>query len=259
MGFGSFVSGIGNSVKNVFSGIGKTFQSVVDEGKRFMKSDLGKVVMIAAAIWLGGAALGYWSSGFSTIDGALVATQAASAATPAAAAAGEAGAGTVAADSAAASATGGLSGGSAASGGAGAAVPAGATAGIGAGAPAAAAPVNYEAAHAALTQGPAAGGFMSSAGTAISGAAKWMAANPIPTLVGGQMLSNALSPNQLDVNQQQNQFRIDEENRRLAQVDAANKRLAGVGSVPTYSYSGAPLPPPTTPAAPGIMGRRLTI
>lgn len=253
---------ISHAAKSIVSGVTKAFKSVVNEAKRFLQSDLGKIVIIGATIWLGGAALGYWSSGFSTIDGALVATQAGTAA--AAAPVAEAGVGAAATDAAASAATGGLAGGSGlgavpeAAGTTGMATGAG-TAGVGAGV--AAAPVDYAAANAALTA-PAQGGFMSTAGGAISGAAKWMAANPIPTLIGGQMLSSALSPNQLDVNDQQNQFRIDEENRRQAQIDQANARIAGVGAIPAMQYSGATLPVPQQPVpgqAAGIMGRRLTI
>lgn len=242
------VKDITNSAKNVFKGVSKTFKSVVDEGKRFIKSDLGKVVMLAAAVWLGGAALGYWNTGFATIDGAMVATQTAAPIV-------EAGSGTAATNAAASAATGGLSGQTVA------AAPMAGGSGMGAvggGTVATAAPaVDYAAANTALTAGgsTAPAGFMSTAGKAISGAAKWMAANPIPTLVGGQMLSTALTPNQIDIADHERQMRQQE-------IDASNARLAKVGSVPTMQYSGGVLPVPQQPIPgqpPGIMARKVTL
>lgn len=104
-------------------------------------------------------------------------------------------------------------------------------------------------------------GIMSAAGKAVSGAAKWMAANPIPTLLGGQMLSSAFSPNELDVLEQQRQYQLEDQ-------AAANARLEGVGGVPTWDYSGRTVPPVTVPKVqlpaqqiprPGIMGRRVVL
>lgn len=259
--------GISSAVKGIVGGVTKAFKAVGNAVKSFLQSDIGKIVVIGAAIWLGGAALGYWSSGFSTIDGALVATQAGgAAATEAGATAASTGAGTAATDAAASAATGGLSDAAATAPAAVAPGVGAGSAGIGAGAPvtAAGAPAyDYPFLHDALTGGgQAGGGIMFGAGSAITGAAKWMAANPIPTLLAGNMLSSALSPNQMDVNNQQNQFRIDEENRQQQKIDEANARLAQVGSIPTMRYSGAPLPTPTppVPAQPaGIMGRKLII
>lgn len=221
-------SGITKGFKSIFSGVKKAFKSVVG-------SKIGKIVLIAAAVWLGGAALGAWKSGFASIDGALVASQTAgvagSAAAPAAAATNAGGAGTAAVNSAASAATGGLGGA--------AGTPFGMAAPV-----VSAAPV--------ITTAPPPGGFMNTTGKVVSGAAEWMEKNPIPTLLGGQALAGAFGPNKMDLNEQENKFKIDEENRRKQDVADMNARLAQVGGIPTVGYSGAQLPPPA-----GIMGRRL--
>lgn len=67
------VSGIGKAVGGIVKGVKKAFKAVT-------KSKIGKALMFAAAIYLGGAALGAWESPFSMINGAL-----SSQATPAAA------------------------------------------------------------------------------------------------------------------------------------------------------------------------------
>ena len=64
MGFFSKVwKGIRKGVKNVFKGVKKVVSKAWKEVKRFAKSDLGKVVIAAAAIYFGGQALGYWGEG----------------------------------------------------------------------------------------------------------------------------------------------------------------------------------------------------
>lgn len=270
-----FFKKIGKGLKSIVKGVGKVFRSVGRVVKKVVGSKLGKFLLIAAAIWLGGAAIGMWNSGFAAIDGALVASGA-GAATPAAAELATAAGGSAAAGSGATA--------GAAAGGAGAAGAspflaqgaAGTTAGVGAGTAAspfgaaAAAPVAagspfaapaVAAAPATTTVGAStgAGGFMSAAGKAVSGAAKWMEANPIPTLLGGQMLASAMTPDQID---------LMEEERRLAEQarQAANARLEGVGGVNTWGYSGAQLPTPQItapkvqlPQQQGLMGRRMVL
>jgi hypothetical protein len=58
-------SGIGKAIKGVVKGVKKVYKKVVE-------SKIGKALLIAATIYLGGAALGAWSSPFSSINGALV-------------------------------------------------------------------------------------------------------------------------------------------------------------------------------------------
>lgn len=290
-----FFSGIAKGVKSVFKGVGKVFKKVGQAVKKFASSKIGKIILIAAAIWLGGAAIGAWKSGFAAVDGALVASGATGAAAPAAAEAAAAGVGAAAAEGAAATATGGLMSGTgtAVGTGTGTAVGAGSATGVipsvgagtapvaaaspyaslngsvgfslapetaGVGLKASSAGVGLQAAPAAITNfGAGSGGIMSAAGKAVTGAAKWMNAHPIPTLVGGQMLSSAFSPNAMDVAEQENQYRIEEEQRRQAEIDQANSRLEKVGGVPTWQYSGAKLPPTGQVPAAGIIGKRLVM
>lgn len=58
------VKGIVGAVKGIVKGIVKAFKSVV-------KSPFGKILMMAAAVYLGGAAFGLWESPFSSINGVL--------------------------------------------------------------------------------------------------------------------------------------------------------------------------------------------
>ena len=58
------VSGIGKAVGGIVKGVTKAFKAVT-------KSKIGKVLMIAAAVYLGGAAMGMWNSPFSAINGVL--------------------------------------------------------------------------------------------------------------------------------------------------------------------------------------------
>ena len=250
-------SGISKAFKSIFKGVGKVFKSVGKAVKSFVGSKWGKIALIAAAIWVGGLAIGAWGGG----------TAASAAATEAAAA----GAGATASTSMSAAATGGLStAGAEAAGAAAAAAPVtaavapaaaggtGLVAGGGTGLTAAGG-LGLTAPAAALTPTFAPTGFMSSLGGAVTGAAKWMAANPIPTLVGGQMLAGAFSPNALDAAEQENNFRIAEEGRRQQEINDANARIAKLGGMQTWGYSGTPLQ--TSPVIPqtGIMGRRLVL
>jgi hypothetical protein len=56
--------GIKKAVKKVFKGIKKIF-------KKITSSTLGKVLLGAAAIWLGGAAFGLWKTPFASVNGAF--------------------------------------------------------------------------------------------------------------------------------------------------------------------------------------------
>lgn len=66
MGFFSKVwKGIKKGVKKVFKGVKKVVSKAWKEVKRFAKSDLGKIVIAAAAIYFGGQALNWWGTGAS--------------------------------------------------------------------------------------------------------------------------------------------------------------------------------------------------
>jgi len=111
----------------------------------------------------------------------------------------------------------------------------------------------------AITTSPpaAAPGFMATVGKAVVGAGEFMAANPIPTMLAGQALAGANSPNELDVADQENQQRIDAENRAKAEQAAGNARIAQTGDISTWRYSGAPLKKlKTRIPRTGLMGRR---
>jgi hypothetical protein len=58
------VKGIGKAVKGIVKGVKKAYKSIT-------KSTLGKALLIGATIYLGGAALGYWNSPFTSINGVL--------------------------------------------------------------------------------------------------------------------------------------------------------------------------------------------
>lgn len=105
-------------VKGVFKGIKKIVKGVTKTFKSILKSPLGKALLLAAVIYTGGAALGYWQSPFASINGALtgggVSESAAAAALEGGGAAGAAGAtGTAAATEAAAAGAGAAGAGSA--------------------------------------------------------------------------------------------------------------------------------------------------
>lgn len=58
------ISGIGKAVGSIAKGIGKAFKAVV-------KSPIGRVALLAAGVYLGGAAMGMWDSAFPAVNGAL--------------------------------------------------------------------------------------------------------------------------------------------------------------------------------------------
>lgn len=51
----------------------KSWNSTKKVFRKITSTTIGKVILVAAAIWLGGAALGAWNSGIGAVDGALVA------------------------------------------------------------------------------------------------------------------------------------------------------------------------------------------
>ncbi len=159
-----FLSKIVKGVKNIFKGVGKVVKKVWKGVKKFAKSKIGKVVIAAALIYAGGAAIGAWGGSAGT-TAATTATELASSTIPAAA--------TTATETAAA-----LEGAGSIAG------------GMSTAAETAAA---LEGATAAATPG-----LVSQVGSAVTGAGKWMAANPMATMVGGQMLSAATTPSEAE-------------------------------------------------------------
>ncbi len=58
-----FLSKIFKPVKKVFKAVGGVFKKVFKAVKKFAKSKLGKVLLTIAAVYFGGAALGFWGPG----------------------------------------------------------------------------------------------------------------------------------------------------------------------------------------------------
>lgn len=104
----SVVKGVANAVKSVVKGVTKVFKAVT-------KSSLGRTLLIGAAIYLSGGALGMWDTPFASINGALAGAGEAAAAGETAAGAAETGAeAMLGGDTAAAAETAGAAGSSAA-------------------------------------------------------------------------------------------------------------------------------------------------
>lgn len=59
------VKKIGKGIKNVFRGVKKVFKEITS-------SKIGKAILIAGAVYLGGAAFGMWNSPFASVNGAFV-------------------------------------------------------------------------------------------------------------------------------------------------------------------------------------------
>jgi hypothetical protein len=66
---GSVLKGIGKAVKGIFKGIKKVFSAVGKAVSKIFGSKLGKILLVAAAIFTGGAALGLWATPFATAAG----------------------------------------------------------------------------------------------------------------------------------------------------------------------------------------------
>jgi hypothetical protein len=196
-----FLSSITKGIKNIFKGVAKVVKKVFKGVKEFASSKLGKVLIGAAAIYFGGAALGAWGGG-SAAATSTAATQLASTTIPTAAA-GTAAAGTAAtAAELGTLASSGLTGASAGS----LATGMGNLAVTGAG-------------TAANT------GLMSQIASGASAAAKYAAANPAVTLAGGQVASSLFAPSQAQTAEEMEELR------------RKNSNIAGVG----YDGSGSPI------------------
>jgi hypothetical protein len=178
------------SLKKIFKGAGKSF-------KKFAKTKLGKAVLIGAALWVGWQFLGKAAAGAAKTGAAGAAEGAAAAATPGATAATATTAGEGALSNAMAS---GIPANTAVDVAAGSAVPA-ADIAIGAvpqaGMKSMALDVGGKSVLANVPEVAAAsqpGGILSRAGAAVKGGANWMGANPIPTLVAGNMIQGFAQP-----------------------------------------------------------------
>jgi hypothetical protein len=203
---GGVVKAIGKAIKGIVKGVAKVFKAVVSGVKKLFSSTFGKVLLVAAAVFFGGAALGFWASPFS-----------ATAATAGAGVGAETAAGMVTG----AEATGGaLAGGEIASGmAAGAAEASGAVgsvvgnvAGVNAGSAITSAMANSAGLAPVVTAGIDSGGTIlagmntagsllttpfatgiDAVGSALGGVSSWMEAHPVLTKIGGNILSSMFS------------------------------------------------------------------
>lgn len=225
-----------NFLKKIFKGVGKIFRKVV-------KSPLFKVVMLAAAIYTGGAAMGAWGGG----GGAAAAGGAA---------AGGAAAGTAAGTSTAAAA----SAGAADAGLAGAATEAGTAAGAAGAAEGVAAASVPEISTAAGAAGgtaiPAATTAANTAATngflnnAIKGVGSYVEKNPMASAMMFNAASSALSPDEMDVMREQERIRRD----RYKNMYVPGSVGASGTSQPLYYENGQPVYGPR-----GIINKGMTV
>ncbi len=182
--------GVKKIVKKTFKRVAKVFKAVVKYGKKFLKSKLGKALMIGVAIYFGGAALGAWGSTGSA--GALAGSTAGTTLGTTAATTAGTTAATTAGTTAAASAL------------------------PGSVAAAAAAPVVELAAASALPGSiatAAAPGLVESAVSLGKAAGGWMTANPALTVAGAQGVQAALAPDPYE-----EALKAEEERRRRSNI-----------------------------------------
>jgi len=196
--------GIKKGTKNIWKGIKKTTKKVFKKTKeywdKFRKSAVGKVIMVAAAIYFGGVALGAWGGSGST---AMLAADAAAATTEAAAIGSQAGLAGLApeamsftaAETAAAASQGAIASQTAA---------AAELAALGGSAGAASIPV--EATSMAGAAGSKAGAAAATEQGLIGKGLSWAAANPELTIAGGQALSAAMADDPYDTWRQEQEY-----------------------------------------------------
>jgi hypothetical protein len=152
-----FLSSIVKGVKNIFKGVAKVVKKVVKGVKKFASSKLGKGLMLAAAVYFGGAALGAWGGGGTAGTTLGTATELASSTIPTAAEIGTA-------------ATSGLTS------------TAGSTIASGIG-------------DLAVT-GATSPGLISQIASGAASAGKWIGANPELAIAGGQIASSMFTPSE---------------------------------------------------------------
>jgi hypothetical protein len=258
---GGVFKAIGKAVKGIFKGIKKVFSAVGKAVSKIFGSKLGKILLIAAAIFTGGAALGLWATPFATAAGTAGAGVGMS--TAAGMTAGTAGVSTAAAGAFEGL---GMIGATGATGAAGAAGAGGFTAALGGGQLASAAAPGFlaetvgsavgantglaaagAAANAAgiapvVTAGvnsggtilagagsQAASGFMGTIGKVVSGVEGWMKAHPMLTQIGGNMLSSMFKEDPYD--------KYADAQIKLKEWERDNSTIAGV----RYDGSGTPI------------------
>lgn len=203
--------GIAKAVKNIVKGVKKVFKKIV-------KSKLFKVVLIAVAIYFGGAALGLWGGG-----GAAAGAGAGAVVTPVVTTAPA----TVAATTGTATTGAGLATASEVSGVLTAATPTATVAGAGTSAGLATA---GEVAT-ALTAAPAAAApsFLTTIGSGVKAAGAFVQANPLVTAMGMQGLSSALAPDEMELLE----AREDSRKREFEAVLASRREnLTGFSTLP---------------------------
>lgn len=232
--------------KKLLKGASKVF-------KKVWNSKIGRIVIIAAAVYFGGAALGYWNSPIAAINGSLANTPLvganARAATTAAAGPGAAGGGAgVAAPEALSSAS--LGTGSA-----------------GAGIVENAAEQSLKSYLSTNLAGSA--GEPGIIGKVLSGVGKvgsWMSKNQLVTAVGLSGLANALTPSEIEEAEDARRDRVREMNQRMSDIGSINigispvdrssrpvQQVASAAPVQSAQLSApapAPQMAPSQPAAP---------
>ncbi len=224
--------GIGKGLKKLWKGVTKVFKKVWD-------SKIGRVVLIAAAIFVGGAYLGMWQPGL--FGGGGLGTAASAGGQTAALAAGTQ---PVAAGAAAAEATGaaakiGAVAGAApdysaitaaaqqAGGGAAAVAPGTAAATEAAGTAVASTAPDYAALTAGLSDTKTAVGIVERIKGLASGVSKFIGKNPELSLMGAAAAAGALSP---DPAEQERKFQNRLRQRRERNLDTSNISLSGLPS-----------------------------
>lgn len=219
----------------------KVIKSVGKVIKKIVKSKVFKVVLIAAAIYLGGAALGAWNSAFPAVNGALVqggatagaGSGAALGASTTSAAAGGVNATALAGGSSTAT---GFSAGGITSTAAGNALPAAANAGFTAGGVSSTVAGTGSVVAPGVAAGTAAGTVATTtagaAGTAaaktgiisqmMSGGLKFAADNPIPAAMMVSGIAGAGSPDEIDLMREQQKRNDEDRERREENTDVSD-------------------------------------
>lgn len=174
-----FLSKITKPFKKIWKGIKKVAKKAWTATKKFVKSKVGKLIIAAAIIYF------TMGAGTAALGGASTGASAAAGTTVAGGATGAAGVATAAETAAALTTV----------------------------APAAGLATAAETAAALTTAAAPAAAASTGVMGAIEGAGAWMAANPMATMVGGQMMSSAFAPNQTD-----EQLRLEEERRKGSNI-----------------------------------------
>lgn len=217
-------------MSKVIKGVGKVIKKIV-------KSKAFKIVLIAAAIYLGGAALGAWNTPFASVNGAFVGggttagagSGAAIGASTTSAAAGGANATALAGG---ASTTAGFSAGGVTSTVAGNALPAAANAGFTAGGVSSTVAGTGSVVAPGVAAGTVATTTAGAAGTAVaktgiisqmmSGGLKFAADNPIPAAMMVSGIAGAGSPDEIDLMREQQKRNDEDRERREENTDVSD-------------------------------------